>query len=44
MKLTMVTLYPSMYEMEGTQPEYRLVYEAIPERRSFWNRTLSDAS
>ncbi|KPD10067.1 hypothetical protein AM501_00850 [Aneurinibacillus migulanus] len=33
MKLTMVTLYPSMYEMEGTQPEYRLVYEAVPDRR-----------
>ncbi|WP_053432743.1 YcdB/YcdC domain-containing protein [Aneurinibacillus migulanus] len=33
MKLTMVTLYPSMYEMEGTKPEYRLVYEAIPAHR-----------
>jgi len=30
MELTIVALYPSMYEMEGTEPEYRLVYEPIP--------------
>ena len=34
MELTIVTLDPSMYEMEGTEPEYRLVYEPIPDRRS----------
>ncbi|MHB8126221.1 MAG: YcdB/YcdC domain-containing protein [Desulfitobacteriaceae bacterium] len=33
MELTIVTLYPSMYEMEGTEPEYRLVYEPIPGHR-----------
>jgi len=33
MDLTIVTLYPSMYEMEGTEPEYRLVYEPIPDHR-----------
>lgn len=34
MELTIVMLYPSMYEMEGTEPEYRLVYEPIPGHRS----------
>ncbi|EGW37033.1 YcdB/YcdC domain-containing protein [Desulfosporosinus sp. OT] len=33
MELTIVTLYPSMYEMEGTEPEYRLVYQPIPGHR-----------
>lgn len=33
MDLTIVTLYPSMYEMEGTEPEYRLVYEPVPAYR-----------
>ncbi|MCO1603112.1 YcdB/YcdC domain-containing protein [Desulfosporosinus nitroreducens] len=33
MELTIVALYPSMYEMEGTEPEYRLVYEPIPGHR-----------
>ncbi|WP_158408563.1 YcdB/YcdC domain-containing protein [Desulfosporosinus fructosivorans] len=31
---TIVSLYPSMYDMKGTEPEYRLVYEPIPGRRS----------
>lgn len=34
MVLTIVSLYPSMYEMKGTEQEYRLVYEPIPGRRS----------
>ncbi|MCI3923898.1 DUF4901 domain-containing protein [Paenibacillus sp. TRM 82003] len=35
MEPTIVALYPSMYEMEGSEPEYRLVYEAMPDCPSF---------
>lgn len=33
MELTIAALYPSMYEIEGAEPEYRLVYEPIPSHR-----------
>lgn len=33
MNLTLVTLHPSLYEMEGTEPEWRLVYEPVPAHR-----------
>ncbi|SDT50801.1 protein of unknown function [Paenibacillaceae bacterium GAS479] len=34
MQLTIVTLYPSLYEMNGTEDEYRLVYEPVLQRQS----------
>lgn len=33
MNLTLVTLHPSLYEIEGTEPEWRLVYEPVPAHR-----------
>ncbi|OXM16228.1 YcdB/YcdC domain-containing protein [Paenibacillus herberti] len=33
MQLTIVTLYPSLYEMNGTDDEYRLVYEPVLQRQ-----------
>ncbi|MBP1932015.1 YcdB/YcdC domain-containing protein [Ammoniphilus resinae] len=32
MKLAIVSLHPTLYEMKGTEHEYRLVYEPIPDR------------
>jgi hypothetical protein len=42
MELTIVTLYPSMFEMEGTEPEWRLVYEPVPAFRLIDAVTGSD--
>lgn len=33
MELTIVSLHPSMYEMNGGEQEYRLVYEPAPDRQ-----------
>ncbi|RXT00082.1 YcdB/YcdC domain-containing protein [Ammoniphilus sp. CFH 90114] len=32
MKLAIVSVHPSLYEIKGTEHEYRLVYEPIPDR------------
>lgn len=32
MEPAIVTLHPSLYEMAGSEPEFRLVYEPIPDR------------
>ncbi|MGF7049584.1 hypothetical protein J2T13_004105 [Paenibacillus sp. DS2015] len=33
MELTIVSLYPSMYELNGNEPEYRLAYMPTPEHQ-----------